>query len=385
MSKMFAWCERKRDYKSAAGSNSIDNDESDNKLSEHVSMTGMHLLTLKELSAGQIEHLLWSALDMKQAKANAAAATTNERGSKSTPTSSYRMLADVMSGKMVVAVFQKKSTRTRLAFESAAHRLGANLVFCNQADLHLGAGESIRDTALVMSRMCDAITARVYDHALLDELARDAQVPVINALSDRFHPLQALADLMVVYERFGRLRGLNIAWLGDGNNVLASLMIAAAKMGMNLVAACPRGYEPCAQVLAYARELAAANDCSVEVIESPADAVRNAHVVVTDTWISMGQEKETEARLAAFAGYQVNRELMAHATQPDWVFLHCLPRKSDEVTDDVFYDERRSLVFDEAEDRKWTTMAVLANLLTGYSPTMIKTRHDFVSVKPLIN
>lgn len=338
-------------------------DEAAKKSKEKIkSMIGRNLLSLRGYTPDQIKDLLWSALDMKK---------VIKSGGKHSES-----LGKQLRGRSFAGIFQKKSTRTRFSFEAGAHHLGSHLIFCNKEDIHLGVNETVKDTALVMSRLCDGITARVYEHSLLEDMAKYSSVPIINALSDTHHPMQALADLMVIYEHFGRLQGLNMAWVGDGNNVLHSLMIVAAKLKMNLSIATPKGYEPSEEIVTLTRELSNQGCSHIFLTNSPKDAVKNAHIVVTDTWISMGQEGEKEKKLKEFEGYQVTKELMKEA-DPEWVFLHCLPRKQEEVDDEVFYDSERSLVFDEAENRKWTTMAVLANLTTGYTPRLIKKRPNF--------
>ena len=335
---------------------------------EFKTMVGLNMLTLREFSEKQIEELLWTAMDMK---AMAAKSRSDE-------------LTGLLSGLSLAAIFQKRSTRTRFAIEAGAHSLGAHAVYCNQDDIHLGEAESVRDTSLVLSRLTNLIAARVHEHGMLDEIAKYAKVPVVNALSDLHHPTQALADLMTIYEHFGHLKGLRVAWVGDGSNVLNSLLIACTKMKMNISFSTPIGYEPCKESLDFAESLATINETEVVAADCPDKAIANADVVITDTWVSMGQEETKSERLKAFQGYQITLDMILKNAQKNWIFMHCLPRKKDEVEDLVFY-HKQSLVFQEAENRKWTTMAVLANLLNGYSPTMIKTRHDFVSVKPLIN
>jgi len=279
------------------------------------SMVGKNFLTLQEYDTNQIEDLLWSALDMKKV------VTTNNTNLSS----KKYYLNHVLTGRSIAAIFQKKSTRTRISFEAGSHHLGAHLIFCGKDDIHLGESESVKDTALVMSRLCDAITARVYEHKLLDEMATYSKVPIINALSEMHHPLQALADLMVIYEHYGHLNGLKLAWIGDGNNVLHSLMIAACKMKMNVASACPVSYEPSPEVLKYVRQIAKFNNTEVFTTTKPEEAIANADVIVTDTWISMGQESEKEKKLRDFKGYQVNLNLLKLANK-NWTFLHCLPR-----------------------------------------------------------
>lgn len=233
-------------------------------------------------------------------------------------------------------------------------------------DIQLGKNESLRDTAAVLSRFNDVLLARVYGHADIEELCVHATVPVINALSDMHHPLQGLADLMTLQQRFGgSLAGLTVAWVGDGNNIAHTLMSAAGPCGFNLRVATPAGYETDAGVAARADAAAAAGGVTIWRGTDPAEGVAGAHVIVTDTWVSMGQEAEAAARMAAFKGYQVTEAMAAAGgAHPNWVFLHCLPRKPQEVDDAVFYGPR-SLAWDEAENRKWTVMAVALAQLEG--------------------
>ena len=214
---------------------------------------------------------------------------------------------------------------------------------------------------MVLSRFNDIILARVFGHADVVELAEHATVPVINALSDKYHPLQTLADLMTLREHFGDIKGKTLCWVGDGNNVMHDLVIGALKMGMHVQVANPKGYDPDAGVMATAKQLAADGKLRLETTYDASVAVKGAHVVVTDTWVSMGQEEEAKKRKVDFAGYQVNATLMSKAAS-DAVFLHCLPRKPEEVSDEVFYSNK-SLVFQEAENRMWTVMAVTLELL----------------------
>ncbi|KAL0583705.1 hypothetical protein ABG067_006381 [Albugo candida] len=258
-------------------------------------------------------------------------------------------------------IFQKRSTRTRISSEIGMHLLGGKALFLSSDDIQLGVNETLKDTALVLSRFSDVILARVNSDQDIRKLATHATVPVINALSDKFHPLQALADYMTISQHFGRVDGLTIAWIGDGNNVLHDYMIAAAKLGANVQIATPKGYEPAADIIEETQQLAKHASTRVLLTHQPEEAVQGAHVIATDTWISMGQETESKKRVKDFAGYQVSDEMLQGAAQ-NHIFLHCLPRHSEEVTDDVFYS-KRSLVFDEAENRLWTVMAVYASLL----------------------
>lgn len=256
-------------------------------------------------------------------------------------------------------IFQKRSTRTRVSTETGMSLLGGHALFLGPSDIQLGVNETMRDTASVLSRFNDIVLARVYAHADITELAKYSSVPVINALSDLHHPLQTLADLMALQQHFGEdLTGKTVAWVGDGNNVLHDLMLGSVKMGMNVHIATPKGYEANADILAKTIELSKENNCKVVTTNVADEAVKGADVVVTDTWVSMGQEEEYAKRVKEFAGYQVNLELMAKAN-PGAVFLHCLPRHPEEVTDEVIYSDA-SLVFPEAENRMWTVMAVMA-------------------------
>jgi ornithine carbamoyltransferase len=276
--------------------------------------------------------------------------------------SATEQLPRPLTGRSVSMIFQKRSTRTRVSTETGMALLGGHSLFLGPSDIQLGVNESMRDTALVLSRFNDLILARVFGHADVVALAEHATVPVINALSDRHHPLQTLADLMTLQEHFGRnhadLAGKTVAWVGDGNNVLHDLALGSAMLGMNVNVATPVGYEMNAEILATTKALAAQHGGTVKVTNVAAEAVQKAHVVVTDTWVSMGQEDEYAKRVAEFAGYQVDNKLMAHA-DPTAVFLHCLPRHQEEVADEVFYSPK-SLVFAEAENRMWTVMAVMA-------------------------
>jgi ornithine carbamoyltransferase len=237
--------------------------------------------------------------------------------------------------------------------------LGGHALFLGPSDVQLGVNESMRDTANVLSRFNSLILARVFAHSEITELAKYASVPIINALSDLHHPLQTLADLMALQQHFGsNLEGKTVAWVGDGNNVLHDLMLGSVKLGMNMNIATPAGYEPDATILTKTKELAAENSANVMTTTVADEAVAGADVVVTDTWVSMGQEDEYAKRVKEFEGYQVNSELMGKAN-PGAVFLHCLPRHPEEVTDEVIYSDA-SLVFSEAENRMWTVMAVMA-------------------------
>jgi ornithine carbamoyltransferase len=249
--------------------------------------------------------------------------------------------------------------------------LGGHALFLGPSDIQLGINESMKDTSLVLSRFNSLILARVYAHSDIEELAQHSTVPIINALSDLHHPLQTLADLMALSEHFGEdnLAGKTVAWVGDGNNVLHDLMLGSAKLSMNVRIATPAGYEPNAEILAKTKAIAAESGCNIFMTTNASEAVKGSNVVVTDTWVSMGQEEEYAKRVKDFAGYQVNDTLMAQA-EDDAVFLHCLPRHPEEVTDDVVYS-KQSLVFDAAENRMWTVMGVMVRVKTALSISFI--------------
>lgn len=246
-----------------------------------------------------------------------------------------------------------------MSTETGMSLLGGHALFLGPSDIQLGVNESMRDTASVLSRFNDIVLARVYKHDDITELAKFSSVPIINALSDLHHPLQTLADLMALQQHFGTdLSGKTVAWVGDGNNVLHDLMLGSLKMGMNVQIATPTGYEPDGDIMAKSAVLAAENGATLTTTTVADEAVTGADVIVTDTWVSMGQEDEYEKRVKEFDGYQVNTDLMNKANDGA-VFLHCLPRHVEEVTDEVIYSDA-SLVFPEAENRMWTVMAVMA-------------------------
>ena len=297
----------------------------------------MNLISISDLSREDILRLL-----------DSADAFRSRRGKHGYP----------LQGKSLAMIFEKPSTRTRVSLEVAAAELGAHPLYLSAGELQLGRGETISDTARVLSRYVAGITARVYSHSTVMQLAAHADVPLINALSDWEHPLQILADLQTVRQRFSRLEGLKLAWIGDGNNVCNSLILAAAILGMEIVVASPLGYQPRAEILQQARRLGGRPGVVVE----PAEAARDADVLVTDTWVSMGDEGEEAERLRVFGRYQVNSDLMSLAS-PESIALHCLPaHRGQEITDEVM-DGPQSAVFDEAENRLHTSKAVMAWLM----------------------
>jgi len=269
---------------------------------------------------------------------------------------------DAARGRMAVLVFEKPSLRTRVTFETAMRNLGGSAMYLGPADIGMGKRETVADVARNLSRWVDCIIARVFAHSVVEELAREASVPVINALSDDEHPCQTLADLLTVLEHRGRLEGATVAWTGDGNNVCNSLMLGCALAGANLRVATPRGFEPPQRFVNQARTYAGQSGARIELFYDPAEAVRDAEFVCTDVWASMGQEGETEQRRQIFRPFQLNQSLLARA-RPDARVLHCLPaHREEEITAEVL-DGPRSLVLDQAENRLHAQRALLAELL----------------------
>jgi ornithine carbamoyltransferase len=265
----------------------------------------------------------------------------------------------LLPGRTLGMIFQKPSTRTRVSFEVGIFQLGGTGLYLSAGDLQLGRGETLKDTATVLSRYLDAIMIRTFAQDDVEEVARHASIPVINGLTDSSHPCQALADVMTIRERLGRLEGVTVAYLGDGNNVCASLMVAAAKLGMEFVAATPEGYEPDPRVVEIAREAGGA----VELSHDPREAAQGADVLYTDVWTSMGQEEEKERRLRDLAGFGIDDELVGLAGD-EAIVLHCLPAHyGEEITEDVLYG-RQSAVWDQAENRLHAQKALL-ELLVG--------------------
>ena len=302
-----------------------------------------HLLTLDSLGRDGIRHDLELAARIKT------------RGGDT---------RDALAGGRVGLIFDKPSTRTRVSFEAAIWGLGMLPIALRPDELQIGRGETIADTARVLSRYLSALVIRTFEQARVEELARYATIPIVNALTDEHHPCQALADVMTLQEEFGSLDGLRVAFIGDGNNVSHSLIQAAGHLGFTLAISTPAGYEPDAAIVAAAQANCRVNGGAIELGHDVRVAARGADAVYTDVWASMGQEKEREERARTFAGYCVNAELMALAA-PRAIFLHCLPaHRGDEVTDEVM-DGPQSRVWDEAENRWYTEQALLYMLITG--------------------
>ncbi len=265
----------------------------------------------------------------------------------------------VLKGKTLAMIFEKPSTRTRVSFEVGMWQLGGYALYLSSGDLQLGRGETIADTARTLSRYVNGIMARVFSHQTILDLIQHSKVPVINGLSDFSHPCQGLADLFTVYEKKGRLDGLKLAYVGDGNNVAHSLIDGCSKVGMNIVLACPKGYEPDSKVVAQGKKEARKNGSEVRVTDDPKEAVKGADIIYTDVWASMGKEKEHGERVKILKPYQVNSKLVKGAKE-DYIFMHCLPaHRGEEVTDEVA-DSKNSVIFDQAENRLHTQKALMA-------------------------
>jgi ornithine carbamoyltransferase len=313
-------------------------------LVNHDVFRGRDLLSPADLSAAEFVYVLDVAEAQKREWAE---------GNRHAP----------LAGKSVAIVLQKPSMRTRISFELACVRLGAHPVVMSGPDGAFSRGESVFDTAKVMERYVDAIVLRTYEQAMLEELAEATSVPVINALTDDYHPCQGLADLLTVRERFGRLEGVRLAYLGDGNNMAHTYLLSGALAGMSVIVASPDGYEPHPEIVEQARAIAQTTGGRIEVTNDPTAAAAGADVIAADTWASMGRESEREERIAAFQSCRVDEHMLRHAGE-SVVFLHCLPaHRGEEVTDSVI-DGPHSAVFDEAENRLHVQKALLSLVLS---------------------
>ena len=268
----------------------------------------------------------------------------------------------LLAGRMLGLVFQKPSTRTRVSFEAGMNQLGGQAMVLPMGDIQLSRGESVADTARVLSRYLDGIVVRTFDHAIVEEWAREATIPVINGLTDLNHPCQALSDLLTIQEKKGRLKGVKIAYVGDGNNVTNSLIEAAAKMGMTISVGCPPGYQPDQHIVDRARMEGQKTGAVIEIGSDPLVAVKDADVVYTDVWISMGREREQARRIKILSPYQLNERLLKRA-KPDAVVMHCLPAHRGEEISAQVLDGPQSVVLDQAENRLHMQKAILVRLL----------------------
>jgi ornithine carbamoyltransferase len=272
--------------------------------------------------------------------------------------------SQAINGSSIALIFEKQSLRTHVTFDVGVHELGAHPVYLTQGDISLGKRESIYDTAKNLERWVDAVVVRTFAHQTCTDLAKHMRIPVINALTDHEHPCQAVGDFLTMKEHLDELKGKKLVFVGDGNNVCHSLMLFAAKVGMDFIATTPRGYEPNPKVFKIASQEAQHNCSVVDINHNPKEAVKHADVIYTDVWTSMGQESEQEQRREAFREFQVNAQLMSHAKQKA-LFMHCLPaHRGEEVTDEVI-DSPQSVVFDEAENRLHTEKAIIVTVMSG--------------------
>ena len=304
-----------------------------------------HFLSIADFSPEEIFHILELSAKLKE--------EWKKGGNK-----------PILAGKTLGMIFQKPSLRTRVSFEMAMRHLGGHAIYLSPDEIQLGKRESVADVARVLSRYVDAIMARVFSHKDLEELARYSSVPVINGLSDYSHPCQAVGDIFTIWEKRGAIKGLKLAFVGDGNNVCNSLLFITSKLGMDMAVASPKGYEPRPEVVQKALEFAAQSGSRITITNDPAEAVRDADVIYTDVWTSMGQEAEAEERAKVFPPYQVNSALVAKA-KPEVMVMHCLPaHRGQEITDEVA-DGPNSIIFDQAENRLHAQKGILAYILAG--------------------
>ena len=304
-------------------------------------MATRHFLTLLDIEPDTLEKLLHRAIELKRMLREG-------------------VVYEPFKNKVLAMIFEKSSTRTRVSFESAMIQCGGGAMFLSPRDTQLGRGEPVGDTARVLSRMADIIMIRTFEHEKIETFARDSQVPVINALTDSFHPCQLLADIQTYVEHRGAIRGKTVTWIGDGNNMCHSYINAARQFGFQLRVACPPGFEPDATLVAN-------NSDRVTLTNSAEEAVDGAHLVVTDVWASMGQEEEQSAREKAFSSFQVSPALMDKA-DPQALFMHCLPaHRGEEISTDML-DDPRSVVWDEAENRLHAQKALMEYLLGTWKP-----------------
>lgn len=308
-----------------------------------INLKGRDFLALIDYTPEELEYLIHLAIELKEKQKNGE-------------------VYEPLKGKTLGMIFEKSSTRTRVSFEVGMFQLGGHALFLSKDDLQLGRGETVWDTGQTMSRYLDGIMIRTYAHRNVIELARGATIPVINGLTDYSHPCQALADFQTIFEKKGKLQGLKVAYVGDGNNMVHSLMMGAAKLGIHMAVATPHGYEPDTGVIQLAKEASAQTDGSVLITNEPAEAVVDADVIYTDVWASMGQEEEQAQREVAFRQFQVNEELVKNAKE-DYLFMHCLPAHRGEEVSDGVIDGDHSIIFDQAENRLHAQKAIMAAIM----------------------
>lgn len=308
-----------------------------------INLKGRHFLEMDNYTTEEIQYLIDLAIEIKDKQKNGIA-------------------YEPLKGKTVGLIFEKSSTRTRVSFEVGTYQLGGHALFLSKNDIQLGRGETIADTARVMSRYLDGMMLRTFGHDKVEDLARFSSVPVINGLSDLAHPCQVLADFQTIYEHKGTLAGLKLAYVGDGNNMAHSLMIGGAKLGVHVTIASPEGYQPDPAVVAVAKQFGEQTGAEIEVVADPKEAVQGADVIYTDVWASMGFEEEQKARELAFADYQVDEQL-ASLAKGDYLFMHCLPAHRGEEVSEGVIDGNHSIIFDQAENRLHAQKALMAALM----------------------
>lgn len=301
------------------------------------------LISIADLSKEDIDRIIYKAIDLKEEL-------------------KFENRLNYLNGKILALVFEKPSLRTRVTFEVAIRQLGGSAIYLSQADIGLGKRESVADIARNLSRWVNAISARTFAHQTVIDLAKYSNIPVINALSDLEHPCQALADFLTIYEKHGKIQGINLAWIGDGNNVCNSLMLVAGLVGANMKIATPKGYEPNAEITQKALNYAKVSNAKITFTNNPQEAVKNSEFIYTDTWISMGQEAEAQKRRLIFSPFQVNKQLLQSAPA-NYYIMHCLPaHRGEEITDEVL-DGPHSIVLDQAENRMHVQRAILSLLI----------------------
>lgn len=308
-----------------------------------INLKGRDFLALVDFTPEEVQYLIKLAIDLKKKQKSGE-------------------IYHPLKGKTLGMIFEKSSTRTRVSFEVGMYQLGGQALFLSKNDLQLGRGETVWDTGQTMSRYLDGIMLRTFAHRNIIELARGSTVPVINGLTDLSHPCQVLADYLTMYEKKGRLNGLKVAYIGDGNNMVHSLLMGAGKLGVHISIATPQGYEPDADVVQLSVENAAQTGGSVHICNDPKEAIADADVVYTDVWASMGFEAEQEQRMNAFRDFQINEELVQGAKQ-DYLFMHCLPaHRGEEVMDEII-DGDHSIIFDQAENRLHAQKAIMTAIM----------------------
>lgn len=308
------------------------------------SLKGRDFLMLVDFTKEELHYLINLAIDLKKKQ---KAGETHH----------------ILKGKTLGMIFEKSSTRTRVSFEVGMYQLGGQGLFLSSNDLQIGRGETIWDTAQTLSRYLDGIMIRTFAHRKVVELARGATIPVINGLTDLSHPCQALADFQTIYEKKGTLEGLKMAYIGDGNNMVHSLMMGAAKLGMHMSIATPEGYEPDSDLVRQTQVNAAETGSRLVISQDPKEAVADADIIYTDVWASMGQEAEQKEREVAFANFQVNDELVKYAKK-DFQFMHCLPAHRGEEVSESVIDGEQSIIFDQAENRLHAQKAIMAAIMS---------------------